>query len=113
MVTLTNFTARTNDAGEEFFTLTLQGDLEMVKSNSTGKFYATAMTTSVTSTFNEATCKALVGKQMPGRIIKVECEEYDYTIESTGEVIKISHTYEYVPEEVTQPEREIAEAVIH
>lgn len=113
MVTVTSFTARKNDAGEEFFTLTLQGDVELVKSKTTGRFYATSMQTTISSTLDEVTCKALVGKSLPGRISKIECEPYNYTIESTGEVIQLSHTYEYIEEEDKPQPEEVVEEVIH
>ena len=69
MVTIVDFKLRTNEMQEEFFALTLEGDIELVKSSSTGKFYATARKTSITSTFNEAGCKALLGKKLPGTIL--------------------------------------------
>jgi hypothetical protein len=44
------------------------------------------------------TAQASIGKQLPGRIAKVPCAEYEYTIEETGEVITLSHHWEYLPE---------------
>jgi hypothetical protein len=113
MVTVIDYKIRQTESNEEFYVLILQGSIAMVQSKETGKFYATAMTASVSSTFDELTCKALIGQQMPGNIAKVECEEFDYTIESTGEVITMKHNYQYVPEEMTQPTNEVVEAVIH
>jgi len=102
MVKIIDFKEMENEAGEKFCTLILQGGVEMVKSKSTGKFYATARTSSVISTFDAHTCNQLIGEQMPGNIKKVDCEEYDYTVKESGEVIKLTHRYEYVPEEVNQ-----------
>lgn len=113
MVTVIDYKIRETESNEKFFVLILQGSIEMIQSQASGKFYATAKTASISSTFDELTCKALIGQQMPGNIAKVECEEYEYTIESTGEVITMKHNYEYVPEEMTQPANEIVEAVIH
>jgi hypothetical protein len=53
----------------------------------------------VPCTFNEPTCKALLGTQMPGTIKKVTVDPYEFTIKETGEIIKMSHRYEYLSEE--------------
>ena len=111
MVTVTNYAVGTNSEGKSFVKLILQGDLEMVQSKTTGKFYATARKCSITSTFDEQTAKLLVGKQLPGAIIKEDCEPFDYTIPETGEEISLSYRYVYVPTEpqpsipVKQPEQ--------
>ncbi|MDI9319817.1 MAG: hypothetical protein QM530_05000 [Phycisphaerales bacterium] len=47
---------------------------------------------------------------MPGSIAKIECEPYDYTLPETGEVIQLSHTYGYIPEQQSSP-RQIKEMV--
>ena len=39
--------------------------------------------------------KTLIGKEMPGEILKVDCEEYEFTIPSTGKKIKLAYTYLY------------------
>ncbi len=104
MVTVTDFAERTNAEGEKFFALIIQGGLEMVKSQQTGRYYATARKASVVSTFDERTCKGLIGTQIPGSIRKVECPPYDFTIKDTGEVIQLAHTYLYLPEGETVEE---------
>ena len=104
MVRIVNFMERLSEDGKPFFALELQGGIELVKSQSTNNFYATARKTSVTSTFNEVTCKALIGTELPGRIEKQDCEPYDYTIVDTGEVIELSHRYQYIPEELSTDE---------
>jgi hypothetical protein len=50
-------------------------------------------------TFDELTCQSLIGTELPGSVRKVECEEYEYTIKDTGEVITLSHRFEYVEQE--------------
>lgn len=99
MVTVTSYSLRTSKEGSSFVSLILQGDLEMVQSSETGRFYATMKTCSISSTFDENTAAALVGKQIPGSIVKEQCEPYEYTIPETGEVISLSHRYVYSPEE--------------
>jgi len=98
MVRIIDYKARTSEDGKEFFTLEIQGGIEMVLSQSTGNFYATARKSSITTTFNEQTCKALIGTEMSGNIEKQECEPYEYTVEDTGEVITLTHKYMYVSE---------------
>ena len=103
MVTVADYAIRQNAEGEDFVVLILQGDLEMVQSQETGRFYATARRCSISSTFNEAVAAQMVGKQIPGNIQKVECEPYEYVIPESGEVVELSHRWEYVPEQKTQP----------
>lgn len=96
MVTVIDYAIRMNGNGEEFVTLILQGDVDIVQSKNTGKFYATAFQTSIVSTFSEQVAARMVGKELPGQIVKLECEPYEYTIPESGEIISIGHTYEYV-----------------
>lgn len=100
MVRIVNYKKRQTEDGKEFFVLEITGGIEMVMSNSTGQFYATAKKAYLASTFDEETCKALVGSEMQGSIIKAECDPYEYTIRDTGEVITLSYRYVYLPEEM-------------
>lgn len=99
MVRIVNYQKRTTEEGKEFFTLELQGGIEIVKSQETGKNYMTARKASMSCTFDEATCKSLIGTELPGSVKKVDCEEYEYTIKDTGEVITLTHRFEYVEQE--------------
>ena len=99
MVTIINYKKRTSTDGKEFFVLVVQGGIEMVKSQSTEKFYATAKKAQITSTFDECTCSALIGTEMPGKIVRQECPAYEYTVKETGEVIELTHEYAYVSEQ--------------
>jgi len=99
MITIIGYRLAKNKSEKEFVVLQLQGDLEMVQSLDTGKFYATARKASVTSTFTEDTAKGLIGTKMPGVIKRVESDPYDYTVAETGEIIKLAHKYEYQPEQ--------------
>lgn len=113
MVTITGYEKRTGEKGE-FFLLELQGDLEFAYSKKTGQPYATAKKCLIPSTFNEIVCKASVGKQMRGAIIKVATEPYEYTIEETGEVIEMNYKYSYSPQEddVVESKNSIVEPVV-
>ncbi len=107
MVRIVDFHENTNEAGETFYSLSLQGGVELVASKQTGQFYATARRTRITSTFNKDTCEALVGSELPGKIVKVDSEPYEYTIKDTGEVITLTHSYQYVPDETESVEQAV------
>jgi len=108
-VHIVDYKKRMNAENEPFFALILEGDVEMVQSQETGRFYATARRASITSTFGEETCKRLIGKEMPGTIKKHSCSPYEYEIPETGEVITLSHSYSYSPDEETSMEDEVFE----
>jgi len=97
MVTITGSETRKNSKNEDFCVLILQGGLEIVTSKSTGKPYATVHKVSIPATFDEATAKSMIGKQLKGEIQKVEVEPYEYTLKETGEVVKLIHSYTYNP----------------
>ena len=99
MVTVINYATRTNKEGKDFNALIIQGGVELIKSKSSGRFYASARTTSIPSTFDEKTCKMLVGQVIPGDIKKAPCDPYEYKIPGSDDIITLSHTYQYVPEE--------------
>ena len=41
----------------------------------------------------------MIGKEMPGSIIREDCEPYTFTVEETGESITIAFRYVYQPEQ--------------
>lgn len=94
MVIITDIAIRENSDGEEFIALILSGGLEMVRSNTTNKFYGTVRSCSVPSTLDEITAKAMIGQKIPGEIVKVSCEPYEFTTDS-GETIELEFRYEY------------------
>lgn len=114
MLTITDFKISVSKEGKEFVSLTLTGGVEFVQSQETGNFYAKGMKCRIPSTLDEASAKALLGTQVPGRIERAGCESYDYTIKETGEVITLAHTYVYLPEISSQTTTEdLEEFVIH
>ncbi|HUQ66726.1 MAG TPA: hypothetical protein VM101_11255 [Flavitalea sp.] len=103
MVTIVDYHVRTSSKdGKEFIALELQGDFELIKSEQTGRYYATAKRCSISSTFTEEVAKQLIGTKYPGSIIRVEREAYQYVIPETGESITLTHGYEYKPEKVSK-----------
>ncbi|RKS01451.1 hypothetical protein [Flavobacterium sp. 102] len=85
--------------GEKFYCLIVQGGLEAVKSQQTGKTYFTARTVTVPTTFDEQVCSGLIGEKVNGVVKKVATAPYEYTIAETGEVVVLTHRYEFVSEE--------------
>lgn len=99
MVIVTDVIEKINSQTEKpFVLLEISGGLEMVQSQGTGKFYATMRKCRVPSTFNLDVAKMLIGTTIPGTVVRVEVESYEYTVPSTGEVIKLAHSYAYQPE---------------
>jgi hypothetical protein len=104
MVTITGYALRQTQEGKSFVSLELTGEVEMIQSSNTGRFYATARKCSISSSFTEEVAKTLVGKAIRGKIERVECEPYEFTVKATGEVILLAHTYQYSPEEQVVPQ---------
>ena len=117
MVKIVDFVKRTNKEGEEFNALILQSGIELVKSHETGRWYATAKKTSITSTFSDAMCQSLIGQEIPGTVQRIETEPYEFTVKDTGEVLTLTHRWVYLkddeviatqvvePENVAKPEK--------
>lgn len=105
MVTIIDAVKRENKDGESFMALILQGGIELVKSQDSGRFYATAKKASITSTFDEATAKSLIGQQIPGSVKRSVCQPYEFTVKETGEVLTLSHRWEYTKEAEGMEER--------
>ncbi|WP_037324700.1 hypothetical protein [Salinimicrobium terrae] len=99
MVTIISYKSFEREDGEKFYALIVQGGLEAVKSKETGQNYFTAKTAQVPCTFDEVTCKSLVGSQIPGTIKKIEVEPYEYTDTQTGEVNTFSQRSVFITEE--------------
>lgn len=95
MVTVKEVKKVENAMGEEFYGLIVQSGAMPVKSKATGRIYLTAKTAFVATTFDEQTANSMIGQEFEGSIKKVETDPYEYTIEETGEVIQLSHRWEY------------------
>lgn len=110
MVTVINYAERQNSDGETFYALIVQGDMELITSETTGQVYATARRSSISTSFDESICKSLIGQQLPGQIERIDCEPYDFTIPNTGEVITLTHRWVYSMEK--QKEEVVDESVV-
>ena len=102
MVTVSSYSVRTRKDGTTFIALELSGGVELVQSNNSGKFYATVRKTSIPSTFNETISKGLIGSQMPGSIVRVQVDPYQFVNQRTGEVLTLQHSFSYQPEGSTE-----------
>lgn len=112
MVTVKEIKKAENSNGEEFYGLIVQSGAIPVKSKKTGKVYFTAKTAFVSTTFDEKTASSLIGMEFEGTIKKVETEPYEYIIEQTGEVIQLSHRWEYVDPALEMEEQLVKEAIV-
>lgn len=99
MVTIVGYKTFEKENGENFYCLVVQGGIEAVKSQQTGRTYLTAKTVNVPTTFDEQTCSGLIGERISGVVKKVKTDPYDYTVTETGEIIQLNHRYEFVNEE--------------
>ena len=98
MVRIIDYKVRQNNDGEPFLALIVQGGISLVKSKETGMYYATAKKASIPSTFDEETCKSLIGQELEGSVERVECDPYEFVSEQTGEVIELDHRWIFVKE---------------
>ena len=60
MVTVTGFKRKQTNDGRQFTLLELQGGLEMVRSQQTGRFYATTRKCTVSTTFDDVVAYRLI-----------------------------------------------------
>lgn len=107
MVTVKDYHLRKNAEGQAYVSLELIGQVELVQSQNTGRFYATQRRCFIYSTFDEKTASGLIGTGFPGSIVRVPCDPYEYVIPENGQKVILAHRYSYVPEEntVTVPVR--------
>jgi hypothetical protein len=94
MVIIQDYKVVTTEEGDTYIRLILSGGISMVRSKGTGNFYATNRRCSISATFDEEIAKQMIGTQMPGSIVKIECEPYMYETDK-GEVLELSHRWTY------------------
>lgn len=98
MVTITNYLERQRKDGTSFIVLEITGGIELVQSTNSGNFYATVRKCSIPSTFDASIAKKLIGSEIPGQIVRVQVDPYEYINKRTGEVMQLQHSYAYRPE---------------
>ncbi len=102
MVIVKDYFLREGEKGD-FVTLQLEGEIELVQSQSSGRHYATARRCNIYSTFDEETASRMIGSVISGRIVRVPCEPFEYTIPETGEVITLNFSWDYNPDDAPAP----------
>lgn len=112
MVTVKEIKRAENSKGEAFYGLIVQSGAVPVKSKKSGRVYFTAKTAFVATTFDEKTASSLIGVEFEGTIRKVVTEPYEYTIEETGEVIEMSHRWEFVDPALEMEEQLVEENTV-
>ncbi len=68
MVTVKDYRRRETKSRDEFFVLVLQGAIVPVKSKGYGRMHFTAKTATLASTFDEETCKQIIGSRFTLRV---------------------------------------------
>ena len=63
----------------------------------TGKVSLVARRANITSNISPDLLQDQIGLDLPGNIVKVDCQPYDWVNPSTGEVVKLAHTYTFQP----------------
>lgn len=100
MVNVIAFQKRTSLERRDYYVIQLQSDeIELLVSKNTGRHYATLRKCWMSTTFDEQTSKLMLGKKMPGTILKEECDPYSFVIEETGEEITLNYWNTYSPVE--------------
>ena len=112
MVTVKEIKKAENSKGEEFYGLIVQSGAMPVKSKKTGRVYITAKTAFVATTFDEETAASLIGSEFEGTVKRVETDPYEYTIEETGEIITLTHRWEYVDPALDMEEQVVEEMAV-
>lgn len=98
MVKIVDYKERVKEDNSSFFLLEVQGGVELVKSQSTGSYYATSKKAYIPTTFNEIVCQSLIGQELDGSIVKQPCEPYTYVVKETGEELTVNHRWVFTPE---------------
>ena len=99
MVTVSACKEREGKDGKPYACLELTGEIEILTSQTTGRNYISARKTIIPATFGIDVCKTLIGKQIPGSIMKVKTESYEYTIPESGKVITLDYRWQYSKDE--------------
>ena len=97
-VKIVDFKERVSQDGETFLALIVMSGVEIIQSQN-GNMYATSKRASIPCTFTADEAKSLIGTELPGEIVKIQCFDYEYTHPKTGEVMVLNHRYVYAPEE--------------
>ena len=104
MVTIVDVAKTIKKDGSTMISIVVQGGMEPVVSNTSGRVYMTARKTRIPCTFTYEAAKAMIGQTMPGTIRRVDSEPYSMVIPGTGKKVKLNYTYVYDPNPVSVEE---------
>ena len=107
MVKVVDYKLVKTETGKEFNLLILQGGIEPLVSAKTGRIYLTMRKANVSTAFDEASCKSLIGTELKGSIEKVVCRPYDCTVQETGEIITLTHRWQYVDHDIVNASSQV------
>ena len=107
MVRIIEYKTIAGEDDKDFNMLVLQGGVEPMLSQKTGRTYLTMRKASISTTFDEATCKSLIGTELPGNIQKVSCEPYEYSVVETSEVLTLDYRWQYIDEDFLNARKQI------
>lgn len=82
---------------EEYSVIVLMGESQILNSKANGKPYLTAKKVTIPTTLDQAQIKDLIGTNLPGEILKVDCPEYEIKMPNSNKKVKITHTFQYSP----------------
>lgn len=102
MINVTSYSVRTRSDNSTFIVLELTGGLEMAQTRN-GGWKAVVRRCTVPSNLDEQTAKLVIGTQMPGSIVRVQSDPYEFTDGQTGEVMTLSHRWAFQPESAVSP----------
>ena len=97
-VTVTGYNDVATKDGRTFITLELTGGLQIIQSSNTGNSYATVSKCRIPSTFDSTIAESMIGQQIPGDIVRVSVDPYNYVNKRTGEIMQLQHSYAFRPE---------------
>ena len=94
-VLVTDYQKKQNSKGGNFMVLTVEGGIIMQKNQQTGSWVAQALRTNIIANLDEKSCKALVGKSLPGTVIKKFVAPYTFRM-ANGDERVLNYKYEYM-----------------
>jgi len=102
-VLVTAYQKKQNSKGGNFMVLTVEGGVVMQKNEQTGSWVAQALRTNIIANLDERSCEALVGKSLPGTVIKKNVAPYTFRT-ANGEERMLNYKYEYLNDDEDSPE---------
>jgi len=98
MVKIVNYKERLREDNSSFYVLEVQGGIELVKSQSTGNYYATSKRRIFQQPLMKFYVSPLIGQELEGSIVRQECKPYSYVVKDTGEELTLRHRWVFTPE---------------